>query len=90
MEIEKIYRFTSPVLISFVLFFIQDITQAAISPAAAAAMKEGGILIMSGILEGKETAVAQALEKEGLMVTDIGSQGEWRSVTAVKPVSGAR
>ena len=60
------------------------------APAAAAAMKEGGILIMSGILEGKETAVAQALEKEGLMVTDIGSQGEWRSVTAVKPVSGAR
>ena len=55
------------------------------APAAAAAMKEGGVLIMSGILEGKETAVAQALEKEGLTVTDIGSQGEWRSVTAVKP-----
>ena len=59
------------------------------APAAAAAMKEGGVLIMSGILEGKENLVAQALEKEDLTVTDIGAQGEWRSVTAVKPMPAA-
>ena len=57
-----------------------------LAPAVSRAMKPGGNLIMSGILEGKELMVAQALEKEGLVVTGIGRQGEWRSVTAAKPV----
>ena len=57
-----------------------------LAPAVSRAMKPGGSLIMSGILEGKEQMVAQALEKEGLQVTGIGQQGEWRSVTAAKPV----
>ena len=56
-----------------------------LAPAVARSMKEGAVLIMSGILEGKEQTVAAALEKEGLWVTGIGQQGEWRSVTAQKP-----
>ena len=57
-----------------------------LAPAVSRAMKQGGSLIMSGILERKEQTVARALEKEGLQVTGIGQQGEWRSVTAIKPV----
>lgn len=47
-------------------------------------IKKGGIYITSGIIEGKEVIVKEAMEKAGFKVLDINSQGEWRSVTAVK------
>ena len=55
-----------------------------LTPVAAACLKEGGYYITSGILEGKETLVAEAAEKAGLTVTEITKQGEWMSVTARK------
>jgi len=53
-------------------------------PAAASALKKDGVMITSGIIEGKEEIVADAMRKNGLEVTDISSQGEWRSVTGRK------
>lgn len=50
-------------------------------PAAYAAVRPGGVIITSGIIEGKENIVKQAMEECGLEVTDISAQGEWRSVT---------
>ena len=50
-------------------------------PAAAAAVKPGGVVITSGIIDGKEDIVKAAMEKAGLTVIDVSSQGEWRSVT---------
>lgn len=54
-------------------------------PAAAAAVRPGGVVITSGIIEGRETIVKEAMESAGLEVIDISSQGEWRSVTGRKP-----
>jgi len=53
-------------------------------PAAAAAMKPGGICILSGILEGQEGKVTQAAEKAGLEILEITKQGEWVGVTCRK------
>ena len=51
-----------------------------LTPAAVGAMKEGGLFITSGIIEGREGDVAEAMKKAGLEVTAIQSQGEWRCV----------
>ena len=53
-----------------------------LAPRAALCLKEGGVYIMSGILEGKEQDVARACEEAGLTVTEMTRQGEWVSVTA--------
>ena len=53
--------------------------------ALAAAMKPGAVCITSGIIEGKEEIVADALVQSGLEILEVCSQGEWRSVTAKKP-----
>lgn len=50
-------------------------------PAAAEALKPGGILILSGILEGKEKGVIAAAEQAGLAAPEITRQGEWVCVT---------
>ena len=55
-----------------------------LTPAAVRAVKPGGVFITSGILEGKEKSVAEAMKKEGLQIVDITAQGEWRCVTGRK------
>ncbi len=47
-------------------------------------LKQGGVYITSGIIEGKEDLVTQACEAAGLTVLEVTAQGEWRSVTARK------
>ena len=54
-------------------------------PAAAGAMKPGGVCILSGILDGQEERVVQAAEKAGLTVEMITRQGEWVGVTCRRP-----
>lgn len=55
-----------------------------LTPAAVRAVKPGGVFITSGILEGKEESVAEAMKKEGLQIVNITAQGEWRCVTGRK------
>ena len=55
-----------------------------LTPVVKDHIKKGGIYITSGIIEGKEVIVKEAMEKAGFRVLNINSQGEWRSVTAVK------
>ena len=55
-----------------------------LTPIAAKHLKKGGIYITSGIIEGKEQIVADAMKKSGFRIIEINSQGEWRSVSAVK------
>ena len=50
-------------------------------PVLPAHLKKGGILITSGIIEGKENLVADTMKANGFEVLDISAQGEWRSVT---------
>ena len=50
-------------------------------PVLPAHLKKGGILITSGIIEGKENLVADTMKANGFEVVDISAQGEWRSVT---------
>lgn len=50
-------------------------------PVLPAHLKKGGILITSGIIEGKEDLVADTMKANGFEVLDISKQGEWRSVT---------
>ncbi len=56
----------------------------ALAPVIPAFIKKDGVLISSGIIEGKEEDVANAYRAAGLDVVDISSLGEWRSVTAIK------
>ena len=53
-------------------------------PQGVRCLKDGGIYIMSGIIDDKEEAVVNACRENGLEVLEVGRQGEWRSVTAVK------
>ncbi len=55
-----------------------------LTPAAVRAVKPGGVFITSGILEGKEESVAQAMKAAGLQIEEITAQGEWRCVTGRK------
>ena len=55
-----------------------------LAPDAAAALKDGGMYITSGIISGKERIVAQALEQAGFEVLETTYQGEWAAVTARK------
>ena len=47
-------------------------------------VKQGGIVITSGIIDGRENAVADAMKGAGFEVTGIFEQGEWRCVTGRK------
>ncbi len=51
-----------------------------LTPQAAKCLKPGGVFITSGIIEGKEESVAEAMRQAGLTVTGIYEQGEWRCV----------
>ena len=55
-----------------------------ITPCVPVMLKDGGIYITSGILNGKENIVIGAMEKAGLTVLDVSRQGEWSSVVAQK------
>ena len=55
-----------------------------LTPVIVNQMKTGGVYITSGIIEGKEMMVREAMEKAGLQVVEINSLGEWKSVTGVK------
>ena len=55
-----------------------------LTPVIAPCLKQGGIYITSGIIEGKENIVADAMEAAGLTVLEVNALGEWRSVTATK------
>ncbi len=55
-----------------------------LTPVAFRHMKPGAVYITSGILDGKEEAVAEAVRDAGLTVLEINHQGEWVSVVAGK------
>lgn len=55
-----------------------------LTPVIVRQMKTGGIYITSGIIDGKETVVAEAVKAAGLEVLEVNRQGEWVSVTARK------
>lgn len=48
------------------------------------ALKKGGIVITSGIIDFKENAVRKALENRGLKVIETNHLGEWVNITAIK------
>ncbi len=54
------------------------------TPAVVPCMKKGAYLITSGILEGKEEMVADAMRQAGLTVESVTAQGEWRCVVGRK------
>lgn len=55
-----------------------------LTPVIVRQMKQGGIYITSGIIDVKETVVAEAVKAAGLEVLEVNRQGEWVSVTARK------
>ena len=55
-----------------------------LTPVIVNQMKLGAVYITSGIIEGKETVVADAMTKAGLTVVSTTSQGEWRCVVGIK------
>ena len=55
-----------------------------LTPVITQHLKSGGVYITSGIIEGKEETVRQAVEAAGLSVLEVTRQGEWVSVTAKK------
>ena len=54
------------------------------APVIPARLKKGGYFITSGIIDFKEDAVKEAIEKAGLTVVEINHQGEWVNITARK------
>ncbi|MBR4579378.1 MAG: 50S ribosomal protein L11 methyltransferase [Oscillospiraceae bacterium] len=55
------------------------------SGTAARCLKPGGLFICSGIIDEKEAGVLEAFEKSGeFEVVELGADGEWRSVTALR------
>ncbi len=47
-------------------------------------LKQDGVFISSGIIDFKEQEVKEAIEQTGMKILEIGHQGEWVSITAVK------
>lgn len=56
-----------------------------LTPVIVNQLKRGGIYITSGIIDDKENVVREAVEKAGLKILEVTYQGEWVSVTAMKP-----
>ena len=56
------------------------------APALANAMKPGAYVITSGIIDFKESEVEKALQDVGLVIEETNAQGEWRNITARKPL----
>ena len=55
-----------------------------LTPVICGQLKKGGIYITSGIIDGKEETVLEAVKAAGLKVLEVTYQGEWVSVTAQK------
>lgn len=55
-----------------------------LTPVLIAHMKQGGLYIMSGIIDTKEQIVVEAVKKAGLTIIETTYQGEWVSITAMK------
>lgn len=55
-----------------------------LTPVIVHQLKKGGIYITSGIIDDKEDAVVEAVQKAGLEVLEVNYQGEWVSVIARK------
>lgn len=55
-----------------------------LTPAAVRCMKPGAVYITSGIIDGYQDSVADAMRKAGLDVISITDQGEWHAVTGRK------
>ena len=53
-------------------------------PAVSAALKPGGVCILSGILEGQEQKVIDAAQKAGMPLEEVTQNGEWIGVTCRK------
>ena len=53
-----------------------------LTPVVARTLRPGGIYITSGILNGKEELVEEAVRNAGMEVLEVTRQGEWMSVTA--------
>jgi len=51
-------------------------------PVVKDALKPGGILILSGIIEGKEELIVETLKSNGYEAVEVNADGEWRSVVA--------
>ena len=43
-----------------------------------------GVYIASGIISEKQAQVSEAIEKAGLLITEITDENEWVSITARK------
>lgn len=56
-----------------------------LAPEAFKHVRPGGIFITSGIIDDKEETVAEALKAAGFEILEITYQGEWVSITAVRP-----
>ncbi len=56
----------------------------ALTPVVVDCLKPGGIYITSGIIDEKESVVAEAVRKAGMEVIETTYQGEWVSITARK------
>ncbi len=55
-----------------------------LTPSAVAALKPGGVFITSGIIDGYEDTVKDAMVKAGLTIEEVTDQGEWHCVTGRK------
>ncbi|MCD7736999.1 MAG: 50S ribosomal protein L11 methyltransferase [Lachnospiraceae bacterium] len=56
-----------------------------LTPVIVNHLKHGGIYITSGIIEEKETVVAEAVKAAGMEVLEVTRQKDWVSVTARRP-----
>ena len=56
-----------------------------LTPVIINQLKPGGIYITSGIIDDKEQTVVDAVKAAGLELVEVTYQGEWVSVTAMKP-----
>ena len=51
-----------------------------LAPKAREYMKEGGVFITSGIIEGRQDEVKEALEENGFEIADIRNRKDWYSI----------
>jgi len=52
-------------------------------PVVKKSIKAGGVIILSGIIEGKENLIANTLQDNGYEVVEIKEDGEWRLVVGI-------
>jgi ribosomal protein L11 methyltransferase len=55
-----------------------------LAPIVRETLKPGGVFICSGIIDGREDEVLQALEEAGLTVTERRHEDCWHCITAAK------